>query len=185
VQQLLGLADGSNPHVWYDPGTMPKVARAVADALEKLKPDAKTAIEANLKTYLDSFAPLAAKIAALKSKYPATPVSYTESVPGYLVTALGWQSLTPSGFAKAIEDGTDPAPADVAAEQDLLTGHKVKLLLYNNQATSPVTTSVKSLAQQSGVPVVGVSETMPTDKSFVDWQLAQLGAIESALGGAQ
>jgi len=185
AQQLLGVADGSNPHVWYEPGTMPKVARAVADALEKLKPDAKTAIEANLKTYLDSFAPLTAKIAELKSKYAAISVSYTEPVPGYLVTALGWQSLTPVGFAKAIEDGTDPAPSDVAAEQDLLTGHKVKVLLYNNQATSPVTGSVKSLAQQSGVPVVGVSETMPIGKSFVEWQLAQLNAIESALGGAQ
>jgi zinc/manganese transport system substrate-binding protein len=41
VQQLLGLADGANPHVWYDPGTMPKVARAVADALETLQPDSK------------------------------------------------------------------------------------------------------------------------------------------------
>ncbi|MGA3031329.1 MAG: zinc ABC transporter substrate-binding protein [Candidatus Limnocylindrales bacterium] len=184
VQTLLGLADGVNPHVWYDPATMPKVGRAVADAMEQLRPDSKPTIEANLKTYLDSFAPLAAKIAEAKTRYPGTPVAYTEPVPGYLVTALGWQALTPEGFAKAIEDGTDPAPADVAAMQDLLTGHKVKVLLYNSQATSPVTESIKTLAGQSGVPVVGVSETIPkTGESFVDWQLAQLNAIEAAIGG--
>jgi zinc/manganese transport system substrate-binding protein len=68
--------------------------------------------------------------------------------------------------------------------QDLLTGHKVKVLLYNSQATSPVTESIKTLAGQSGVPVVGVSETIPkTGESFVDWQLAQLNAIEAAIGG--
>lgn len=183
VQTLLGLADGVNPHVWYDPQTMPKVARAVADALEQLAPASKSTVEANLQTYLASFAPLTAKIDELKSRYPGAPVAYTEPVPGYLLAALGFTVLTPPGFAKAIENGTDPAPADVASQQDLLTGHKVELLLYNSQATSPVTETIKSLAGQSGVPVVGVSETMPAGGGFVDWQLAQLSAIESALGG--
>jgi len=183
VQTLLGLPDGVNPHVWYEPGTMPKVARAVADALEVLRPASKATVEANLETYLDSFAPLTAKIAELKARYPGTPVAYTEPVPGYLLAALGFPVLTPVGFAKAIESGTDPAPSDVAAQQDLLTGHKVKLLLYNSQTVSPVTDSIKTLAAKSGVPIVGVSETMPPGDSFVGWQLAQLNAIESALGG--
>ena len=185
VQQLLGVPDGANPHVWYDPRTMPAVARAVAAALEQLDPASKSTIEANLQTYLDSCAPLTAKIAQIKATFPATPVAYTEPIAGYLVTALGFQSLTPEGFARSIENGTDPAPGDVAAEQDLLTGHKVKLLLYNSQATSPVTEAIKSLAGRSGVPVVGVSETMPGGGGFVDWQLAQLSAIESALGGGR
>jgi zinc/manganese transport system substrate-binding protein len=184
VQQLLGLPDGSNTHVWYDPATMPKAARAVADALEQTEPASRAIFEANLKMYLDSFAPLTARIAAIKARYPGTAVAYTEPVPGYLVTALGFQSLTPQGFAKAIENGTDPAPADVAAERDLLTGRKVGLLLYNSQATSPITESIKSLAAQSGVPVVGVSETIPKqNESYVDWQLAQLDQIATALGG--
>ena len=186
VGELLGLADGVNPHVWYDPATMPKVARAAADALEELAPSSKTAIEANLKTYLDSFAPLTATIAGLAARHPGTAVAYTEAVPGYLVAALGFEVLTPAGFARSVEAGTDPAPSDVAALSDLLAGRKVKLLLYNSQATSPVTESIKTLAGQSGVPVVGVSETMPVGTGgFVDWQLAQLDAIESALGASQ
>jgi zinc/manganese transport system substrate-binding protein len=183
VQQLLAVPDGANPHVWYDPGTMPVVARAVAGALEQLRPASKSSIEANLQTYLDSFSPLTALVAQIKAAYPATPVAYTESIAGYLITALGFRSLTPDGFARSIENGTDPAPGDVAAEQDLLTGHKVKLLLYNSQATSPVTESVKAVAGRSGVPVVGMSELMPAGQSFVGWQVAQLDAIASALGG--
>ena len=186
VQNLLGLPDGSNPHVWYDPATMPKVARAVADALEAIQPESKTTFESNLATYLASFSPLAAKIAEIKTRYPGTPVTYTESVPAYLLAALGFSVLTPTGFARAIEDGTDPAAVDVAAQQDLLTGHKVKLLIYNNQATTPVTRSVRNLADRSAVPVVGMSETMPGGAGgFVGWQLAQLNAIESALGGGK
>jgi zinc/manganese transport system substrate-binding protein len=73
VQQLLGLADGSNPHIWYDPQTMPRVARAVADELEAQRPDSRAIFETNLKTYLDSFAPLTAKIAQIKKDYPADP----------------------------------------------------------------------------------------------------------------
>ena len=186
VQDLLGIADDVNPHIWYDPQTMPKVARAVADALEQLLPGSKTTIEANLTAYLDSFAPLTARIAALKATYPGLPVAFTEPVPGYLIAALGWQSLTPEGFAKSIEEGTDPAPVDVAAERDLLTGHRVKVLLYNSQATSPVTESIRTLAGQSGVPVAGVSETIPVaGQSCVDWQLAQLNSIDAALGAAK
>jgi zinc/manganese transport system substrate-binding protein len=186
VQQLLGLPDGSNPHVWYDPATLPKVAQAVAAELEAIQPASKPTFEANLARYLSSFAPLTSKLDEIKARYAGTPVSYTESVPGYLLAALDFKVLTPAGFARAIEDGTDPSATDVAAEQDLLTGHAVKLLIYNDQATTPVTLSTKALAGQSGVPVVGVSETMPAGANgYVGWQLAQLNAIESALGGGK
>jgi zinc/manganese transport system substrate-binding protein len=183
VQKLLGLPDGGNPHIWYDPQTMPKVARAVADALEQIEPASKPIFEANLAAYLDSFAPLTSGIAEIKSKYGGAPIACTEPVAGYLTAAMGLQVLTPDGFAKAIENGTDPAPVDVAAQRDLLTGHKVKILLYNSQATSPVTDSIKTLAEQQGIPVVGVSETMPKQsQSFVDWQVGQLSEMETALG---
>jgi zinc/manganese transport system substrate-binding protein len=186
AQQLLGKPDASNPHLWYDPATMPLVARAVADALEQIEPDSRAIFEANLTSYLDSFAPLTARIAVVKARFAGTAVAYTEPVPGYLVAALGLREITPAGFARAIEDGTDPAPIDVADMQDLFTAHKVALLLYNSQATSPVTESIKSLADDAGVPVVGVSETIPKQgQGYVDWQLAQLNEIAAALGGGR
>ncbi len=182
VQRLLGLADGVNAHIWYDPATMPKVAAAATTALAKLDPANAPYFEAREQTYLASFAPLSAAIAKLKSSYSGTPVAFTEPVAGYLAKAIGLQVLTPEGFQKSIEDGTDPAPGDVAAEEDLLTGKKVKVLLYNSQVTSPITATIHDLAVANGIPVVGVAETIPsTYPTFQAWQLAQLEALDQAL----
>ena len=39
VQDLLGLPDSTpNPHLWYDPKTMPAAAKAMATDLESLEP---------------------------------------------------------------------------------------------------------------------------------------------------
>ena len=182
VQQLLGVGDDVNVHIWYDPGTMPKVAQAAAAALGKLDPANAAYYDANEQAYVASLKPLTDEIALLKGTYSGAPVAFTEPVAGYLAAAIGLHVLTPEAFQKAIEEGTDPAPADVAAEQDLLTGKKVKVLLYNSQVTSPITQQVHDLAVQNGVPVVGVAETMPTAyQHYVDWQLAQMQALQAAL----
>ena len=120
--------------------------------------------------------------AALKTKYTGTPVAFTENVAGYLTDAIGLKVLTSPAFMEAIESGTDPAPGDVAAERDLITSKKVKALLYNSQVTSPITQQVHDLAEKSGVPIVGVAETIPAAlKTFAEWQLAQLDDLEKAL----
>ncbi|TMF27837.1 MAG: hypothetical protein E6I28_02040 [Chloroflexi bacterium] len=122
------------------------------------------------------------KVGALKTKYAGSPVAFTENVAGYLTDAIGLKVLTPPAFMEAIESGTDPAPADVAAERDLITGRKVKVLLYNSQVTSPLTQQIHDLADRSGVPIVGVAETIPPAfKTFQEWQLAQLTELEKAL----
>ena len=91
---------------------------------------------------------------------------------------------TPEGFMKAVEEGTDPAPVDVAAERDLFTEKAVKVLMYNSQVTSPTTVQIHDLAQQNGIPIVGVAETIPPAfHTYQDWQLAQLADLEHALAG--
>jgi zinc/manganese transport system substrate-binding protein len=58
------------------------------------------------------------------------------------------------------------------------------VLLYNSQATSPVTEHVKDLARQAGIPVIGVTETLPqNEKSYQSWQQDQLNQLLQALGG--
>ena len=183
VQQLLGLADGSNAHIWYDPATMPAVAAAVTTALDGIEPANAFYFNARKALYLASLQPVATKIAAMKTQFGGVPVAFTEPVAGYLAGAIGLRDMTPEGFEKSIEDGTDPAPADVAAESDLLTGKQVKALLYNSQVTSPITNRMHDLAVANGIPVVGVAETIPAAYSdYVSWQLGQLDQLEQALG---
>lgn len=182
VQELLGLPSSANAHVWYDPATMPKVARAIAQALAQLEPANAAYFEARLSTCLASLQALDERVASLRTRYAGTPVAFTEPVAGYLAEAIGLSVLTPEGFAHAIEVGTDPAPADVAAERDLLTHHRVRVLLYNNQAVTPLTTQIRQLAVASGIPVVGVAETMPPGYAdYRAWMLATLDELGAAL----
>ncbi len=110
------------------------------------------------------------------------PVAYTERVPGYLLAAAGLDVKTPSGFARAVEDGFDPSAADTLAMRKLISDHDIDVLLYNVQAVTPVTTQIRTLARQHGIPVVGVSETMPAaDTTFQQWQGSQLVQLLRAL----
>jgi zinc/manganese transport system substrate-binding protein len=173
----------ANPHIWYDIAKISAVASGIADQLGKLDPGDASTFTANAKAFSDSLPPINAAIDNIKSKYPGAPIGYTERVPGYLVDAAGLTLATPATFAQSIEDGNDPSPADNAAMDAALTGKKIKVLLYNGQVTSPATDAVKQLAQKSGVPVVGVTETLPpSDKDFQDWQLRQITELTSALG---
>ena len=182
VEQLLGLGSDANAHVWYDPGTMPAVAASAEAALATLEPANAAYFAAREQAYLASLAPLAAKIAELKAKYSGAPVAFTEPVAGYLAKAIGLAVLTPEGFQRAVEDGTDPAPADVATERDLLTGKKVRVLLFNSQVITPLTTQIHDLAIANGIPVVGVAETLPPQyQTYQAWQLAQMNELEAAL----
>ncbi|MDE3194151.1 MAG: zinc ABC transporter substrate-binding protein [Chloroflexota bacterium] len=184
VQATLGLPSGANPHVWYDPKTMPAVAEAAAAALAKLDPAGADGYQARKRAYLDALRPIDERIAALKATYAGSPVAFTEAVARYQTDAIGLVVLTPDGFTKAIEQGIDPAPADVGVERDLLTARRVKALIYNSQVATPLTQEIRDLASRSSIPVVGYAETMPSGaKTFQDWQLAQLGDLATALGG--
>jgi zinc/manganese transport system substrate-binding protein len=171
-----------NPHLWYDIPRVPTVAAAIAGALEKAAPQDAATFKANLSTFDASLVPLDATLASIRAKFHNVPVAYTERVPGYALAVAGLDVVTPSGFAQAVEDGTDPSPADTLAMQRLLDDRDINVLLYNVQTVTPVTTQIRSLARQHHVPVVGVSETMPGDAAtYQQWQQSQLTALLHAL----
>jgi zinc/manganese transport system substrate-binding protein len=185
VQQVLGARGGSvNPHFWYDLPRVPLVARAIARALTAADPAGAGAYRAGLARFDAALRPALAAVAAIRAADAGQPVGYTERVPGYLLADAGLVVVSPPGFAAAVENGNEPSAGDTQAMQTLISGHKLRLLLYNTQTTSAVTQRVRTLAVQAGVPVVGVSEMLPaSDGSFQAWQLRQATAIRRALGG--
>jgi zinc/manganese transport system substrate-binding protein len=175
-----------NPHLWYDLPRVPTVAAAIAAALSKADPSDRALFRANLTVFDASLAPLEATLGSITHRFHGVSVAYTERVPGYLLADARLDVKTPAGFARAIEDGVDPSAADTLAMRQLLTDHDVNVLLYNVQTVTPVTAQMRALARQHGIPVVGVSETMPTSaRTFQRWQLAQLTALLRALGGSR
>jgi zinc/manganese transport system substrate-binding protein len=185
VQQVLHITGSDpNPHVWYWTARLPEVAAAIAAQLSAIDPADRATFTAGVQRFDASLKPLLATIAEIKSKYAGTPISYTERVPGYLVQAAGLVLGTPASFSLAIEDGNDPSPQDTETFDADITGHKVKVLLYNSQVVDAQTTQIKKLATSAGIPIVGVSETLPpTDSDFQAWQLRQDRELLDALGG--
>src|SRR5437588_867390 len=165
---VVGAAEnfyGDNVHLWYDPATIPKVAQVILDALVQIDPGSATSYRNRYQGFQASLAPLNHAIAGIKAQYGGAPVACTEPVFGYMAAALGLVVLTPLSFEKAIEEGEDPPAPALAKMEDHLRQHQVKVLLYNTQTVSPITTRVQQLAQTEGVPVVGVSETKPPGKT--------------------
>ena len=183
AQQVLGLPSNTpNPHLWYDPRTMPAVAKVMAADLSALVPAHKAYFQANLAAFNRSLAPWLHAIAAFKAKYPGTMAATTEPVADYLLTAMGIRNLTPFTFQSDIMNGVDPAPQDISLENSFLTQHKVKVFCYNQQVVDTLTTSIRQTALKAGVPVVGVYETMPTPGyTYQSWMLAEVHAIEKAV----
>ncbi len=183
VQKLLEVPDDTrNPHLWFDPKTMPAVAKAVGDALAELNPAAAAYFHTNADKFVASLEPWNAAIAAFKAKYDKTPVAVTEPVADYLLQAMGFDILTPFSLEKAIMDGTDPAPQDVTTQNELFAGNKVKVFAYNQQVTDALTKSFLDAAKKAGIPVVGVYETMPTPGfTYQTWMLAEVAALEKAV----
>lgn len=185
VEKILNISgEDPNPHLWYDLPRVPEVASAIEQALAAKDPADSAIFAANLTYFRDSLKPLLSVIAEINAKYPHAPVAYTERVPGYVLAAAGLDVKTPPGFAAAIEQGNDPNPQDTATMEALMKHHAVQVLLYNSQATSAVTQHIRDLANQAGVPIIGVTETLPPSEStYQSWQFNQLKALLHALGG--
>ncbi len=183
VQHVLGLPDDTpNPHLWYNPKTMPAVAKVMAADLSELDPGQKAYFRARLLGFDASLKPWLAAIAAFRAKYAGTTVATTEPVADYLLTAMGMKNLTPFVFQADIMNGVDPAPEDITLENGFFTKHMVKVFCYNQQVVDSLTTSIRETAQSAGVPVVGVYETMPVPGyDYQSWMLAEVNALTKAV----
>lgn len=185
VSDLLKSKSDANPHLWYDLSGALIVAGDIEARLSQLDPTHSASYKANLATFTEALQPLFDRIGTIKALHSNAAVAYTERVPEYMLVAAGLRIVSPTGFAAAIEEGNEPGPADQAAMRDLITQKQISAFLYNSQAESPVTQSMRELAQQNNIPVVAVSETAPDGKNYQDWQLAQLDALLAALNNKQ
>jgi len=182
IADVLGVhGKDANPHLWYDVPKVPRIAAAIATELERADRAHASAYRSGLRRFLASLRPLQQQLARIKRSFAGKPVAYTEPVPGYLFEAAGLVNLAPSTFTRAIEEGTDPSPQAVGTMNALVTGKRIDVLLYNNQAFSAITARIRSEAKQAGIPIVGVSETLPPHRTFQQWQLAQARALFQAL----
>jgi zinc/manganese transport system substrate-binding protein len=180
VAKLVNKKAGDNPHLWYEPTTMPVVARALADAISKADPAHVADYTGRLQTFIASLDSINRKIDEIRSKYAGVAVTMTEPVFGYMASALGLK-VRNERFQMAVMNDTEPSAREIAAFERDLKEHKVKVLLYNKQASTKLTQHMLDLARRSDVAVVGVTETEPAGMSYQDWMLTQLDDLQKAL----
>ena len=180
VADLVGRKSGDNPHIWYDANTMLAYAKQLADDLGRIDPAHKTTYLSCLARFQHSIQPIQAKIAMLHKRLAGTPVTATEPVFGYILEALG-MTVRNQSFQLAVMNNTEPSASDVAAFENDLKGHQVRLLIYNGQASDPVAERMLKLAKASNIPVVPVTETEPPGKKYQAWMMSELDAVDHAL----
>lgn len=176
VGSFLGRKTGDNPHIWYDPAGWNREATQIAADLSKLAPGHRPYFQQRKFVWERSLQPVYQQIARVRKLTGGHNVIATEPVYGYMLSALGATSLD-HRFQIAVMNGTDPSPSSVAQFENDLRDHTAHMLFFNSQVVDPTTNNMRSIAQQSGVPVVGVTETQPPNLSFPRWQISQLKAI--------
>jgi zinc/manganese transport system substrate-binding protein len=180
VAELIGGKTGDNPHIWYDPRTMLALAKKLSDMLEAEDPAHKAGYQQRAVRFEQSVKPIQAKLDELRQRCVGIPVTATEPIFGYMFDALGMRVRNQS-FQLAVMNNTEPSASDVAAFEDDLKLHNVKLLIYNSQATDPIADRMREIAKASGVPVVGATETEPAGKNYQAWMMSELDAVDRAL----
>jgi zinc/manganese transport system substrate-binding protein len=180
VAKLVNKKAGDNPHLWYEPTTMPMVARALADVFSRADPAHAADYTGQLQTFIASLDRINSKIAEIRAKYAGVAVTATEPVFNYMASALGLK-MRNDHFQMAVMNDTEPSAHEIAAFERDLKEHKVKVLIYNKQASTKLTQRMLDLARRSDVAVVGVTETEPAGLSYQDWMLTQLDDLQKAL----
>lgn len=174
-----------NPHVWYGFDNVQTIANKITQILKQKDPKDGAEFDQKLKSFNNSLQPLAQKISDIKAKYSGTPVGLTETIYLYQTQPEGLNVLTPYEFEKAIAEGNDPSADDVAKANDQINNKQVKILIYNEQTITPITTNLQNDAKKQNIPLVSVWETLPAGKHYQDWMMGQLDSLENALASSK
>ncbi|MER8914930.1 zinc ABC transporter substrate-binding protein [Mesorhizobium sp. M0761] len=177
---LIGKKSGDNPHLWYDPATLPAIAKALSADLAKRDPANAVYYEANLKAFQTSLEAIDKEITDVKNTYAGTEVTATEPVFGYMAEALGLKMLN-YDFQVALMNDAEPSATQVAAFENSLKDGSAKILFYNSQVIDEATTRLLDIAKQNKVTVIGVTETEPAGQTIQTWFGGQIDAVQKAL----
>lgn len=169
-----------NEHVWYSIEAMRSLAARLAQELSRLDPDNADAYDGGLAAFDEGLDGLSARTTAISEQYWGLGAALTEPVAGYLIHDAGLFDQT-IGFGEAIEEGRDVPPRELQQTLDFIRLHMVKILVVNEQTTSPEVEQVVKAAEAAGVPVMTVTETLPAGTDYLDWMSDNVTALETAL----
>lgn len=180
--EVVGDKVGGDPHIWYSPDKVKKVAEAIARAMREASPQSNDFFDDGLAFWQSDLEQYESDIANIKERHKDKSVIATEPLFNMMAASLSLKNATPTGYENAIFNESDPSPADIAAFEQSLRSKSVDVLIFSKQSENPTSEKLRKLAEDQGIPVVGVTETRPEDfRSFADWQTSQLQELSTAL----
>src|SRR4051812_6121828 len=180
--KVVGRHNGDNPHLWYGPGYVSRIADAVTSRLKKLEPKDAAYFEQRRKAWRTSMRPYDVEIAKIKTGANGKTYAATEGIFDYMARAVGLTDETPRGYATATANESDPSPGDVNDFEQAIADKRIGVLIYNTQTQGAIPEQIRGRAQRAEVPVVNVTESVPPKfKTFAAWQVSQLEELAAAL----
>ncbi len=180
--ETVGAMDGDNPHLWFSKEARDGMAKEIAETFSRILPSKKKDFEARLKSWQSREKTLETTMTTFKTDHDAPVYGATEAVAYYLMSDLGFTDATPKGYANAVASEGEPSASDLQTFQGLIEKHKIDVLINNTQESSDAGSMLLGTAGRSDVPVVDVSEQIPSDaQDLVSWITSLVSSISDAL----
>lgn len=177
-----GVNDGENPHVWFSADVRKAVAQAITEAYEQADAAKKNDFDKMNDRWTAEENNVESKIAEVKQKTDGLAYAATESVASYLAEDMGLTDATPSGYARATANESEPTPTDIKQFTDALKAGEIKLLVVNTQEESELTGKITDAAKSVEVPMVELTEQMPEQyDSLTAWMEGLVDAFSQAI----
>ncbi len=186
VGALVGAAPGDNPHRWYNPDDVRRVADQLLSEYQRIDPADSAYFVAQRATFETAgLAAYKSVVADIRATYSGTPIGASESIVAMIAPALGLDLISPTAFLTAISAGSDPTAADKATVDAQIRSRQIKVYVYNRQNATPDVQTQIDEAKAQGIPVATITETMvPATATWQQWQTAQLVELRAALAAA-
>lgn len=182
VAEVGGVNDGENPHVWFSADVRKAVAQAITEAYEQADAAKKNDFDKMNDQWTAEENNVESKIAEVKQKTDGLTYAATESVASYLAEDMGLTDATPSGYARATANESEPTPTDIKQFTDALKAGEIKLLVVNTQEESELTDKITDAAKSVEVPMVELTEQMPEQyDSLTAWMEGLVDAFSQAI----
>ena len=174
MADVLGIhGKDANPHLWYDVPRLDRIAGAIADRARARGSRATPLPTAPARRRFErSLAAAAARGRRDPVPLPRCPGRVHRA--GARLPRRGGRASTTSRPTRSRgRSRREPSrlPRPWRRWTRSIAKHRIRVLLYNSQAVSPITAQLRDDARKAGIPVVPVTETLPPHLTFQQWQL--------------
>jgi ABC-type Zn uptake system ZnuABC Zn-binding protein ZnuA len=167
----------------YDTKTMLALARQLAAELSRRLPAEAPRIAASLTRIETGVRNIDRKIEEIAHGYERADVIVADQLSRNFADQLHFKVQNEASL-RGLRHGAAPSAAAVAAWNDAVQRRKASILLYDQDAATPAVKELVAAANDTGMPVVGLRENLPSGLHYQQWMLRQLNAVHGALNEA-